>query len=42
MELLVILGIAVTVGAVLLYRKLSGKQTDTSLSTGNPSGNDDE
>ncbi|MFE9578091.1 LPXTG cell wall anchor domain-containing protein [Nocardia sp. NPDC006044] len=42
MELLVILGIAVLVGAVLVFRKRNGKRHDTSLSTGNPSGNDDD
>lgn len=40
MELLVIIGIALLVGAVVLYRKL-GQGGDTSLSTGNPSANDE-
>lgn len=40
MELLVIIGIAVLVGAVLLYRKVSGRQRDTELSTGNPTRDD--
>ncbi|MFC9437372.1 hypothetical protein [Nocardia sp. NPDC057030] len=42
MELLVILGIAVLVAAVLVFRRRGGKSGDTSLSTGNPSGNDDD
>ncbi|MFD0360726.1 hypothetical protein ACFQZZ_04605 [Nocardia sp. GCM10030253] len=41
MELLVIIGIALLVGAVVLYRKLAGKGGDTPLSTGNPSANDE-
>ncbi len=35
MELLVIIGIAVLVGAVVLYRKMSGRQPESPETPGN-------
>ncbi|MET7768365.1 hypothetical protein [Nocardia sp. NPDC005366] len=42
MELLVIIGLIVLVGAVVLYRKFKGTDKDTDMSTGNPPHDNDE
>lgn len=42
MEIFVIIGLVVLIGAVLLYRRVKGTDRNMDVTTGNPPANDDE